>query len=165
MRIQIIAPLAGLVACGLVACSSSSGDAASTTCGDAPAQPNAAKASFRADVVPIFQTSCAFSSCHGAPSSAESNGIFLGLRDGTTDPTTIHDGLVGQSPRANPGMPYVLPSNPGSSFLVRKIEGDFCGLACTNGTCGDRMPKGGDPLDPAARSVIATWIARGAPND
>lgn len=122
--------------------------------------------SFRADVLPIFVQSCAFSSCHGTM-SAQNNGVYLGERTGTTPTATLIAGLEKPAP-ALPSMPFVTPGDPSRSFLMHKIDGDACTLdpRCTNGSCGGRMPQGGGaPLPVATREAVRRWIAQGAKDD
>jgi hypothetical protein len=117
--------------------------------------------SFASEVMPLFQTSCAFVSCHGSPS--KNNGIYLGSggADGA-GASEARAALLEVAPSAS--MPFVTPGKPDRSFLIRKLDGDFCGLTCEGG-CGERMPKGGAALAPAALTTIATWIANGAPDN
>jgi hypothetical protein len=151
------------IACG----SSGSGGAAtsdlSATCA-APASPPPVtrKVSFATDVVPIFVMSCAFGSCHGS-SKGTNNGVFLGIKGGGNDAPAIRAGLVGRPSTQGASLPYVTPSDPSQSYLFRKLT-DFCGLpTCDADRCGERMPRGGDPLDPASLELIRAWIAQGAP--
>ncbi len=116
--------------------------------------------SFRNDVLPIFRMSCSALSCHG---SLATNGVFLGPPDTTGNPAVIHTKLLlGISNKSS--LPFVAPGKPGQSWLLRKIDGDYCGLQCMGG-CGDRMPLHSAPLEPLARNIIATWIERGAENN
>ena len=119
--------------------------------------------SFEKDVLPIFQASCVFSSCHGSPTTGN-NGIYLGKRGSATDAATIHTALVEKAPGKLPAMKYVKPYDAANSYLLRKLDGNFCGIPeCANGKCGDRMPRGGDSLDPASMEIVEAWIAQGAP--
>ena len=121
--------------------------------------------SFEADVLPIFSASCTFSSCHGSPNGPGNNGIYLGARGGGNhDAAKIRAALVeGSSPKL-PSMKYVKPFDAASSYLLVKIDGSFCAVPeCADGRCGDRMPRGGSALDPAAIETITLWIAQGAP--
>ena len=150
----------------LAACSSSSGESAATCVGhtsSAASTPATKAVSFKDDILPIFQQSCVFSSCHGSPTGAN-NGIYLGAK-GSANTTGIRDALVGKSSARMPSMKYVTPGKPESSYLLHKLDGNFCGLdACADGKCGDRMPRGGDALDEGLISVVEAWIAQGAPD-
>jgi hypothetical protein len=114
--------------------------------------------SFGREVLPILQASCSFVSCHGSPGR---NGLYLGP-NGPSDASTIRAALLENTKTAS--MPFVTPGKPDRSWLLRKLDGNFCGVTC-EGSCGERMPKSGDPLDPAKMSTIATWIANGAPDN
>jgi hypothetical protein len=122
----------------------------------------AANVSFQRDVIPIFQASCAFSACH---SSTNMNGVYLGVKGRTHDASAIRAALLEQKSKGVASMPYVTPTNPSESFLLRKLDGDFCNLECTNDKCGDRMPKGGDSLSADQLQTVETWIKNGAPDN
>ena len=163
--------LAALAAGLLVACSSPSevsSDTSSLCASGAKSSATPAGSppvSFRNEVLPIFAASCAFGSCHGSPSSEANNGVFLGARSGPTDASAIRAALLGGTSVEVPSLPHVAPSDPSRSYLLRKLDGDFCGIPeCANGECGQRMPRGGDPLDAKARATIEAWIASGAPD-
>ncbi|HJW93244.1 MAG TPA: hypothetical protein VJ901_06475 [Thermoanaerobaculia bacterium] len=51
----------------------------------------------------------------------------------------------------------VMPGDPSSSYLYRKITGA--------GISGDRMPQGGPYLNDVQIKLVRDWIRRGAPND
>jgi hypothetical protein len=154
--------LASLLACSADEPGAAEGDLA--TC-QAHAEPKAKPAnymrqvSFSKEVLPVFQASCAFASCHG---SQNLNGIFLGAR---SSPTKIREALLAQPPKSTGAMPYVTPSDPERSYLLRKLDGNFCDITCTDGRCGERMPKGGDPIATEERQLVADWIAAGAPDN
>ena len=107
------------------------------------------------------KASCTFGSCHGSPTGGN-NGIYLGAKGGG-NVSAIREALLGKGPAMLPSMKYVTPYQPQNSFLLKKLEGDFCGIdSCADGKCGERMPRGGDPIDPAALETVQTWIAQGA---
>jgi mono/diheme cytochrome c family protein len=62
--------------------------------------------------------------------------------------------LVGVPSGQQPGVLRVAPHDPGSSYLIRKLEG-------TAGT-GERMPAGLPPLPQADIDVVRQWISDGA---
>jgi hypothetical protein len=66
--------------------------------------------------------------------------------------------LVNVASSQRPGAVLVIPGDPDSSYLVRKIEGrDITGL---------RMPRSGPPfMTDGQISVIRRWIEVGAPRD
>ncbi|MBX3230365.1 MAG: hypothetical protein KIT84_03475 [Labilithrix sp.] len=118
--------------------------------------------SLKNDVKPIFANSCAFSTCHGS-TAGDPNGVFLGGENAST----IRAGLVDVASGQLPSMPFVKPGDPRSSYLMRKMDGSHCVLdaQCKDGTCGDSMPRGEEPLDVAARDTVRRWIAQGAKDD
>jgi len=161
------------VAAILAACS---GGNAAPTCAahQVPASTNllSPQVSFQTDVLPTFEASCGLSaSCH-ASASAISGRIFLGSKNTPTDPTMVHDGLVGTASGDLPTMPYVTAGDPSKSFLMHKMDGDQClfdsqcAASVTAGTgCGGSMPQNLPLLDVAARDTVRRWIAQGAAND
>jgi len=152
----------GALACGSTPSSDGAPSELSAACpepGDR-AQPTARSVSFAADVLPVFLSSCAFAACHGS-SKGGSNGVFLGAKNGSNDAAAIRASLVGRTATQAP-LPYVTPSDPSRSYLFRKLT-ELCGLPCEDGRCGQRMPRGGDPLDPASLETVRAWIAQGAP--
>jgi hypothetical protein len=120
------------------------------------------KVSFSTDVMPIFQGSCAFSSCHGL--EASNNGVFLGDSQG---PAAVVANLVGRRADTLQTMDYVKPGDPHESFLMRKIDGSQCVLdaQCTDKTCGQSMPRDEDVMPIETRDTIRRWIAQGAQNN
>jgi hypothetical protein len=163
LALAVAPALAAMLGCG----STASGDGASSDLNGAcpapserGAAPSERKLSFAADVLPVFVQSCAFGACHGSPKNGN-NGIFLGAKVGANDAAAIRASLVG-SPSTQTRLPYVTPSDPARSYLFRKLT-DLCGLPCEDGRCGERMPRGGDPLDPASLETVRAWIAQGAP--
>jgi hypothetical protein len=110
--------------------------------------------SFSEEVLPLLREGCAYGSCHGTPGR---NGLYLG-----GDASAVRAALLENAEVAS--MPFVSPGKPERSWLMRKLDGDFCGVTC-DGDCGERMPKAGDPLEPAALGTIATWIGKGAPDN
>ena len=119
--------------------------------------------SFKNDVLPVFQQSCAFVSCHGLTSGANM-GVYLGEPNkGPTMTATVISAVMKPSQRLA-SMPYVTPGSPAQSFLMHKMDGDHCTLdmKCTSGSCGASMPQF-DPLLPLdRRDLVRRWIAQGA---
>jgi hypothetical protein len=117
---------------------------------------------FAKDVMPIFSKSCAFSTCHGSQSGS-SNGVFLG----GTDPVTVHKAIVDVRASKLPTMSFVKPGDPRESFLMRKMDGSHCVLdaQCTEGSCGQSMPRNDETLPLETRDTVRRWIAQGAKND
>lgn len=123
--------------------------------------PNA-PVSFKANVLPIFASSCAFSTCHGS-TTGDPNGIFLGAASAST----VRNGIVDVPSGELPSMVFVKPGDPRASYLMKKVDGTQCLLdaQCKDGTCGDSMPKGDSLLDEDTRDTIRRWIAQGAKDD
>lgn len=151
------------VALALVsACSSS--DATLPTSGSkdggssgAAVDARAAYPSFKDDVVPIIQMSCALTACHA---SRQSNlGIFLGY-----DAMALYTELQKTSPTA--ATPFVVAGDPSKSYLILKLEGtqDMEASKCPSMSCGTVMPPDA-PLPAAKIKVFKDWIMAGAKND
>jgi hypothetical protein len=144
----VLAPVLALA----VGCAASSAEDISqseaTTCAT-PGSQAAAGVSLRTDLLPIFDRSCAFSSCHG---SGSKNGVSL-----KGDATTIRMRLVGVK-ASHASMDYVTAGAPEQSFLMRKLEGSLCGLD----DAGERMPKDNDALSTSELALFRGWIAAGA---
>ncbi len=102
---------------------------------------------FAADVFPILSANC--SSCHSGPSPQ--NGL------GFDDVATAYANLVNVAASGCASQTRVVPGSPGTSHLVRKLEG--------TAVCGARMPYGGAPLPAATIGTVKAWIANGAQND
>jgi hypothetical protein len=131
--------------------------------------------SFAADIVPIFQPSCAIagSTCHGTTDVATTQmRPYLGNFDGGTDASAVVQGLVGVTSNEDPTMVTVVAGDPGNSYLMHKLDGDQCTLAsaCASSKtqytdCGLQMPYSSPPLDEPTRDIIRRWIAQGAKNN
>jgi hypothetical protein len=144
------------------ACSSSSEPTLTTGARDGgssgAADARAPYPSFRADVLPIVQESCALTACH---SSKESNlGIFLGY-----DAAQVYAELKKTSPTAA-GEKFVVPGDPVKSYLVVKLEGKQGALTskCASNNCGVVMPPD-EPLSAEKIETFRKWIADGAKDD
>lgn len=154
---------ASLLAAIFAGCSNGDGGGG-TTCNDyqPPATFDAQnpKVSFSRDVTPIFKQSCAFTSCHGLEGS--DNGVYLGQ-----DQAKVYQGLVDIRASELPTMAFVKPSDPRSSYLMRKVDGSQCALdaQCVDKSCGQSMPRGEGLLPLDTRDTIRRWIAQGAKND
>jgi hypothetical protein len=135
------------------------------------------------DLMPIFEASCTFSSCHDR--SARKAGLVLGDPK-ATDPgdaallKEVRDSLLAPSTTVkSPIVPRVTPGDPTKSFVLDKMTGtqNERGYAqCQNqgpsgsppNGCGDPMPFG-DPNycseSPMKVESIAAWIRDGAPQN
>jgi hypothetical protein len=125
--------------------------------------PAAAPVSFRDDIVPIFDASCAFGGCHSH------SYIPLWLGPSTEQaPEVTYQALFAASSTPAFGR-LVVAGSPEQSFLYRKLTGDFTGLPC-DGTsasgCGEKMPRLRTPPAPqptdAQIAAVAAWITQGA---
>lgn len=136
---------------------SSGGPASGSTSGTPAGQPR----SFRKDVVPILTGSCALSSCHGDRSGSPGVGIYLPLGD----PEGIYADLMRNS-RTAAGVKFVVPGDPGRSFLYGKVTGDLSDFAtaCPSAGCGEPMPPG-TRISSADRDTLKLWITEGAANN
>lgn len=119
------------------------------------------KVSFSNDVMPIFNRSCAFTSCHGS-TTGSANGVFLG----GSDRNAVHKALVGAPSTTLRTMLLVKAGDPNQSFLQHKVDGSQCAFAdgCVGGDCGETMPRGSG-ISVETRDTFRRWIAQGAKND
>lgn len=108
------------------------------------------RVSFKADVQPIFNTSCALAGCHST--DLPQSGLIL-------SPGFAYNNLVmAPSTQAAPQL-RVQPGDPDGSYLERKLAG-------SPGIVGGVMPPNGTtPLTAAQRAKITQWIAEGAVNN
>lgn len=111
----------------------------------APGDPGAGPltADFQSIQDHVFTPIC--SVCHAGASAPH------GLR---LDAANSYDLLVAVPSQEQPGLMRVKPGDPGSSYLVQKLEG--------RASVGARMPLGGPYLDQATINVIRQWITDGA---
>ena len=94
------------------------------------------------------RTSCV--TCHTNQGRNPSQGLNL-----FSDP---YNALVNVPSRERQGATLVIPGDPESSYLVRKLEGRDINLA--------RMPQNGPPyLTSGQILIIRRWIELGAPNN
>ena len=104
---------------------------------------------FERDIQPIFTSNCALSGCHAGTSPQQGQNLSDGL---------AYQNIVNVESHERPGMMRVLPSQPDSSYLVHKIQGDQASV----GGSGGQMPLGGTPLGQQTIDLIRAWIAAGA---
>jgi cytochrome c553 len=70
-----------------------------------------------------------------------------------------YQSLVGQFSRFKAGAIFVVPGDPGASYLVHKLDG-------AADIAGSRMPRGTGPFLTAGQTqIIRRWIELGAKND
>ena len=96
----------------------------------------------------VFGPTCAAAGCHTG------GGVALPTVMNLTSAQASFDNLVNIPSLEVPGVIRVLPGDPDNSYLVHKLEG--------TAAVGDRMPLGGNPLDPAIIADIRQWITDGA---
>lgn len=96
----------------------------------------------------IFTPRCA--GCHTGA------GRFLPAAQNLTDGNS-YASLVGVPSIERPDEIRVVPGDPASSYLIKKLEGV--------GISGARMPFNGTPLTDGQILVIRRWIEIGAPNN
>jgi len=102
--------------------------------------------SFAGDIQPIFNGSCAASSCHGASVQAG-----LSIVQGQSYANLVNIGSTEDVSRKR-----VLPGDAANSYIVIKLEG--------RQTVGAKMPIGGS-LDAVSLQNIKNWINKGAKNN
>ena len=134
--------------------------------------------SFKSDIQPIFNMSCAIagSTCHGDPSlqkmESTTGQVWLGLPAdaGAPDTSAVLMGIVGVKSPENPQMDIVAAGDPDNSYMMHKLDYDECQYASTcNATsnqlfvnCGLGMPYNSGILDAPTRDTIRRWIKQGA---
>ncbi len=96
--------------------------------------------SFRDDVQPIFDASCATSGCHSGATPSGSYDL------------TSHAGTLGTGTDT---IPNVIAGSADSSKCYRRITGDET----------PQMPQGATPLDNMKSATIRNWINQGAKNN
>jgi hypothetical protein len=94
----------------------------------------------------VFSVNCAIPGCHGGGT------VQFGLR---LDPGFSAGNLINVPSPRDANLIRVIPGNPGSSFIIQKLEGTQ--------TLGDRMPQFGPYLPQSTIDVIRQWIQDGAP--
>lgn len=149
----VVLPLAALAAIGLPSLLAGCGGSGSTT-------PPPATYSFTTDVMPIFQTSCAFSGCHGSM-GAPAAGMDLGA-----DAAQVYANIVNVASTEYPAMVRIKPGDPANSYLLHRVDDDANTLpGCTSVACTELMPQDGLPLAATDLATIRGWISEGAPSD
>ncbi len=106
--------------------------------------------SFATDINEIFQRNgCSGSGCHGAAGGQA--GLML-----TASATANYPMLV-DAQATSESFLRVAKGDAAASYLVIKLEG--------NQLVGQRMPRGGTPLDNIDITNIKNWINNGAPQN
>ena len=96
----------------------------------------------------IFTPTCANIGCHN-PIGQQSQMVLTAGQ--------AYGNIVNVPSVEMPQLRRILPGDPASSYLYRKITGA--------GITGDRMPQSLPPLSDAQIRLVRDWIRRGAPND
>ena len=96
----------------------------------------------------VFGSTCAVAGCNMG------GGVALPTVMNLTSAQASFDNLVNIPSLEVPGLIRILPGDPDNSYLIHNLEG--------TAAVGDRMPLGGNPLDPAIIVEIRQWIADGA---
>jgi len=109
----------------------------------------AAAATFAQVQSEIFNTSCAFSGCHGGSSPAQGMNLSSGQ---------AYANIVNVASHEQPSLDRIEPSSPSSSYLYLKVTGD-------PSISGSRMPLGGGALSAERLQLLRSWIEAGAPNN
>ncbi len=104
--------------------------------------------SFQNDIQPIFDSNCAFSSCHNSATAQAG----LDLSSGKS-----YSFLVNVPSTEVPSTLRAAPGNSAASYLVMKLE--------NTQSVGSRMPFGGNPLSTTQIQNIKNWIDKGANNN
>lgn len=118
---------------------------------DAPADnataPAATASLYRAEIAPIFQSSCA--TCH-----------LTGKEAGNLEmiPDKAIASVVNVRASGAPALIRVVPGDPDNSYMVMKLEDTHS----EKGGTGARMPFGAPPLAPEKIAKIRQWIKQGA---
>jgi hypothetical protein len=119
--------------------------------------------SFKTDVMPVLEQSCASSSCHGIADGPKGD-LFLGaqLAHGS-DSDTVHADIVGKASSQLPSMDFVKAGDPKQSYLMHKLDNDQClfNSSCVGSDCQHSMPFD-VALAQDKRDIIRRWIAQGA---
>ncbi|MEX0967183.1 MAG: T9SS type A sorting domain-containing protein [Bacteroidia bacterium] len=118
-------------------------------------------------VYSIFQTSCAFSSCHSG-SQAKANLDLVG--EGATLQAKMQDvysNLFNAEPdngfAKQEKLKRVFPGHPYKSFLFKKINNGLQPDVTLHTQEGSSMPENGTPLEDEKIELIRQWILMGAP--
>jgi hypothetical protein len=96
----------------------------------------------QAQVLDIFDNSCAFAGCHVSATAPKN----LDLSE-----EAFAANLVNVSSAEVPSLKRVRPGDPANSYLVMKIKGSL-------GIQGDRMPRGSQALSAQDIATIEAWI-------
>jgi hypothetical protein len=139
MRSRLLLVLLILTACGELKTPTSPGG---------PGDPIDPTATFTRVQNEIFSPTCASIGCHNLIGQQSQMVLSAGR---------AYNSIVDVNSVEMPQLKRVLPGDPVSSYLYRKITGA--------GITGERMPLQLPPLSDAQIKLVRDWIRRGAPND
>jgi len=132
------------------------GTTTSSSGSSAPANPT-----FEKNVMPIMIQSCALTSCHSSKEAPAGVNI-------TADKAVTYAAFMKESTNFA-GTKLVVPGDPDSSLLMRKMDGTQAELESCPGDCGKAMPPpeedGEQLLSQKKRDTVRNWIKNGAKND
>lgn len=167
MRLFLLLSLGGGALALAAACSSSD---------DTTPAPEATP-TYAAVVYPILQRDCALTGCHGAnvqasnPDAGPPRGVFIS----PTEKDVTYNKLVNVDSTYFKGTKLIVPGDPESSLVMRKMDGTQADLATcpAKGACGTSMPPPEDESDTSGaqllsqkrRDRVRAWIAAGAENN
>ena len=119
-----------------------------------PAQPTV---SFATNIQPIFNRSCALTSCHVPPVPAGGQDLTAGV---------AYSQSVNVPSTQRPQLKRVKPGDPDASYMVRKLRGgpNIAGVMMPQG-CPAIQPPGGSCLGPDDIPAIVQWITECALNN
>jgi hypothetical protein len=92
----------------------------------------------------LFESSCIFDTCHG------NNDAAWGLRF-TGGPDGIASAVLDEEAATCKGWMLIVPGEPEQSFLWHKVVE-------AEPECGDRMPRGIEPLPQSVIDCLTDWI-------
>ena len=125
-----------------------------------PADPNGA---IRGQITPMMTAAIPLTQLQTSVFTPKCSGCHNGV--GTVPPGVLnltaggtYKAVINVATGEQPNLKYVVPGDPGKSYLLQKLLG-------TAGISGARMPLNGPYLDDATIAQVAAWIAAGAPND
>ena len=124
--------------------------AAGEACEDGTCATCGPVATLSGDVQPIFDGRCATTGCH----SGTRPSATLSLVAGQTHGELVGVGANGTACRSET---LVVPSDPGASYLVKKLLG--------TAECGVQMPRRSQALRSEQLDLVRSWICHGAADD
>ena len=142
--------------CGLTGCAGAGGGGG-TAAPSCKSQVRGNPISFRSNIQPIFDRSCALSGCHTPPTL--NGGLDLSAGKSFAQ-------IVGVSSQQLPRVKRVKPGDPDNSYLFQKITGapTIAGVLMPQGCPGSPL-NGAQCLTPDEIEAIRMWILECAPHN